>query len=145
MQMAPLLDSLRMEKLAEHATEKVLAQRVLCDQLGQDATQETPLVDIEKILLQTLGSAGELVHAKVCTVFLVDNSSAELVSAHEFASGQIRERDEEIRVRAHLTAFPSLRRKRGCRSADPPFVPTPLDRYRSHLASYQRVRSSASP
>lgn len=145
MQMAPLFDSLRMEKLAEHAMEKVLAQRVLCDQLWQTATQETPLVDIEKILLQTLGSAGELVHAKVCTVFLVDNTSAELVSAHELASGQIRERDEEIRVRAHLSALPSLRRKQHCRFAEPLFVPTPLDRYRSHPASCQRVRSSGSP
>lgn len=122
MQMAPLLDSLRMEKLAEHAMERVLAQRVLCDQLGQAATQETLLVDVEKILLQTLGSAGDLVHAKVCTVFLIDNSSAELVSAHELVSGQIRERDEEIRVRAHLSAVPSLRWKRHCRCVEPLFV-----------------------
>jgi hypothetical protein len=122
MQMAPLLDSLRMEKLAEHAMERVLAQRVLCDQLGQVATQETLLVDVEKILLQTLGSAGDLVHAKVCTVFLIDNSSAELVSAHELVSGQIRERDEEIRVRAHLSAVPSLRWKRHCRCVEPLFV-----------------------
>jgi hypothetical protein len=48
-QMAPLLDSLRMEKLAEYALEKVLAQRVVCDRLVQSATQETPLVDIEKV------------------------------------------------------------------------------------------------
>jgi len=122
MQMAPLFDSLRMEKLAEHAMERVLAQRVLCDQLGQVATQETLLVDVEKILLQTLGSAGDLVHAKVCTVFLIDNSSAELVSAHELVSGQIRERDEEIRVRAHLSAVPSLRWKRHCRCVEPLFV-----------------------
>jgi hypothetical protein len=55
-----------------------------------------------QVLLQTLGSAGELVNAKACTCFLIDTATNELVSAHEFvAAGQIRERDVEIRVRAH--------------------------------------------